>query len=157
MANIVALLDSMWGWGGYHEAGVEAPRYFKINPDNHSGKRLARLCGNHSLLVTNSCRLVQSHANAHGIPDIEWVKENLKFLHQQEVPLFLICGRVAQDTFRQATSRSSDLNFAFQSGRFYIGPGEKWARFLMIDHPAARRWSNAKLDATAAEIQRLIG
>ena len=33
--NIVALLESMWGWRGYSEAG-DVIRYFRINPDNFS-------------------------------------------------------------------------------------------------------------------------
>ena len=57
--NIVALLESMWGWRGYSAEG-DVIRYFRINPDNFSGKRSLPHCGDHSLLVTNSCRECQA-------------------------------------------------------------------------------------------------
>lgn len=130
--KIVALLDSMWGWGGYNEAGEDAPCYFRINPDNFSGRRLYRMCGDHNLLVTNSCRVVQAHANAHGQPDPAWVRKNLEFLTGQGMDLLLVCGRVAQETYKHS--------------------GFEFPRVIQIDHPAARRWTNARLD----EVQRQI-
>lgn len=155
MANIVALLNSMWGWRGYNEPGEEAPRYFKINPDNHSGRRLYSLVGDHSLLVTNACRTVQSHANAHGKPDGGWLRENLKFLETQKMDLLLVCGRVAQETFRQVSSRTNYLSFEFVEGRFKCQGMNKWVGYLSIDHPAARRWSKASIEGTRQEIERL--
>jgi hypothetical protein len=75
--RVVALLESMWGWRGYHSAGEDAPRFFQINPENFSGKRLHRLTMPCDLVVTNACRTVQESANHHGKPDPEWVKENI--------------------------------------------------------------------------------
>jgi hypothetical protein len=134
--NIVALLDSMWGWGGYNEDGEEAPAYFRINPNNFSGRRLYQLCGSHKLLVTNSCRMVQSHANSHGTPNPEWVCRNLEFLKGKGMHLLLVCGTVAKKTYAQTS-------FEF-------------TRVLYIDHPAARRWSSASITATAAQIERIL-
>lgn len=134
--KIVALLDSMWGWGGYNDAGEEAPRYFRINPDNFSGRRLYRICGDgHSLLVTNSCRTVQASASHHGVPDPAWVKSNLEFLAGQGMELLLVCGAVARRTFEES--------------------GFTFPRVIQMDHPAARRWSNAKLDAVSNQISQL--
>lgn len=135
MANIVALLESMWGWRGYSDAGDVIP-YFRINPDNLSGSRLYRLCGDHSLMVTNSCRECQASASDHGKPDPAWVAGNLKFLASQKMDLLLVCGKVAKAT--------------------YEASGFQFPKVIFMDHPAARRWSNAKLAATAAEIAQAL-
>lgn len=149
--NVVALLESMWGWGGYNDAGEVAPRYFRINPDNHSGRRLYRLVGAHSLLVTNSCRIVQQSANHHGTADPEWVRENIGILNIDRMHLLLVCGKVAQQTFRKiATIPAGAIE-----GKAYIA-GIGTISFLMIDHPAARRWSIEKLDQTQQHIERLL-
>ena len=131
MANIVALLESMWSWGGYTEKG-DVIRYFRINPDNLSGKRLYRIVGDHNLLVTNSCRECQATANDHGKPDPQWVAENLRFLESQGMDLLLVCGRVAQRTF------------GLSGGTTHRVP------VIFLDHPAARRWTNKALDDAAA-------
>lgn len=133
MANIVALLESMWGWRGHSKVG-DVIRYFRINPDNFSGRRLYRMCGNHNLLVTNSCRECQSTANDHGKPDPEWVKSNLVFLESEKMDLLLVCGKVAKAT--------------------YEASGFQFSPVIFMDHPAARRWSNQTLDAMYDRIHR---
>jgi hypothetical protein len=137
--NVVALLDSMWGWRGYSAEG-DVIRFFRINPENFSGRRLYRLVGNHNLLVTNSCRECQSTANHHGTPDPEWVGRNLAFLAKQGMDLLLVCGQVAKRTYLQRP----------------CGWNATYPRVLFIDHPAARRWTNAKLDATRDEITKML-
>jgi hypothetical protein len=133
--KIVALLESMWTWRGYNEPGEEAPRFYRINPENFTGRRLYRVCGpEHTLIVTNSCRMIQRSANHHGTPDPEWVTENLNRAFADGCDLFLICGRVAQETFDKAK-----FDFVFPN-------------IIRCDHPAARRWSNEKLDALRDEI-----
>lgn len=149
--KIVALLESMWGWRGFHEAGEVAPRYFRINRDNHSGRRLYRLVGTRDLLVTNCCRTVQKTANDHGTPDLEWVRENLAILKIDRMDLLLVCGRIAQQTFNQIASMPSGAT----DGESYIS-GIGIVRFYMIDHPAARRWSIEKLNQTQQHIERLL-
>lgn len=119
--KIVALLESMWGWRGYNDPGEEAPRFFRINPQNFSGRRLYRLCGDANLQVTNSCRIVQQSANHHGVPDPVWVRENLERAKQDGCELFLICGKVAKET--------------------YLATGLSYVNVLFMDHPAARRWT----------------
>lgn len=133
--KIVALLESMWGWRGHNDPGEEATRFFRINPDNFSGRRLYRLCGDANLVVTNSCRIVQQSANHHGIPDVEWVKENLSRAHSDGCDLFLICGKIAKETFEKT--------------------GLQFPHVIFMDHPAARRWTNAKMDEIAAQIAEL--
>ena len=135
MANIVALLESMWGWRGYSEAG-DVIRYFRINPENLSGSRLYRICGDHSLLVTNSCRECQSTANDHGKPDPQWVADNLAFLKSEKMDLLLVCGKIAKETYERS--------------------GFEFPKVIFMDHPAARRWSNEKLNATAAQIAEAL-
>jgi hypothetical protein len=137
MANVVALLESMWGWRGYSKKGDEI-RYFRINPDNFSEKRLYLIVGNHNLLVTNSCRECQATANQHGKPDPAWVAENLKFLEGQGINLLLVCGRVAQETFGLSGGTSIKVPVLF------------------MDHPAARRWTNAALDGMAKRVTELL-
>lgn len=149
MARIVALLESMWGWRGYNEPGAIAPRFFRINPDNHSGRRLYSLIGSHELVVTNCCRTVQETANHHGKPDLEWVRQNL-LTASHEMNLLLVCGRVARETFETIASIPSGIT----DGRSYISSnGFRW---YAIDHPAARRWSHAKIEQTRAHIERLL-
>ena len=130
--KIVALLESMWGWRGHHNPGEEAPRFFHINPDNLSGRRLYALCGDATLAVTNSCRTVQATANHHGVPDPEWVKENLSRAQGDGCDLFLICGTVAQKT--------------------YAATGLDYPNVILMDHPAARRWTGIKMAAIRRQI-----
>lgn len=129
----VAVLESMWDWrqmtsgAGY----VEAPRSFRINPQNYSGKRLYRIVGQDAdLHVTNACRELCASANHHGTPDAAWLRENLELLRPFDV--LLVCGKVAQMTY--AASR-----FVFDR------------KFEMM-HPAARRWTNELIEATAAQV-----
>lgn len=120
----------MWGWHGYHDAGNLAPRFFRINPNNHSGRRLYKICGpEHNLIVTNSCPIVQSSANHHGKPDPVYVAENLNKAFEDGADLFLICGRIAQETYKAA-------NFHWVFPNVYF-----------MDHPASRRWTVAKFEA----------
>jgi hypothetical protein len=133
----IAVLDSMWDWrrmtsgAGY----VEAPRSFRINPDNFSGRRLYRICGpGAALLVTNACRELCSSANHHGTPDPAWLHENLKLLEPFDV--LLVCGKVAQATYARSGYTPSSA-----------------ARVFQMMHPAARTWTNAMLDATAGQVQ----
>jgi hypothetical protein len=156
--KIVALLESMWGWQGFNEPGEEAPRYFRINPDNHSGRRLYRICGpGHSLLVTNCCRIVQSSANHHGSPDIEWTRNNLLFLQQQKMDLLLVCGHVARETFAQICQMSTHNLIPGVSGLVGVDhENPARVRYLIMDHPAARRWSNQKIDETAALVAAIL-
>jgi hypothetical protein len=134
--KIVAVLDSMWDWrrrttGAGH---CEAPRYFRINPQNFSGKRLYRIAGRDTdLLVTNSCRELCSSANHHGTPDANWLFENLKIL--EPFDLLLICGKVAQAT--------------------YALSGYEFERKIEMPHPAARMWTNAMLDAATERVREL--
>ena len=132
--RIVAILESMWDWrqmtsgSGYREA----LRYFRINPDNFSGKRLYRIVGHDAdLFVTNACRELCASARHHGTPDPAWLCENLKSLEPFDV--LLVCGRVAQATYAQS--------------------GYEFARKIEMPHPAARMWTHAMLDAAAKMVR----
>jgi hypothetical protein len=148
--KIVALLDTYWG--GEEHAGKIAPRYFRINRNNHSGRNLYRLLGSHSLLVSDCCRLIALSAKHHGAPEADWVSENLGILAQSgRMDLLLVCGKVAQKTFREIASIPSGST----DGQSYIS-GIGILRFYMIDHPAARNWSIEKFERTKTHIERLL-
>jgi hypothetical protein len=130
--KVVALLDSMWG----ARTGT-APRAFRINSYNFSGRRLYRLVGlGADLWVTNSCKELQTHATRHGTPDPAWVAENLRWL--EPCALLLVCGRVAQQAYRQS-------GYAAKS------------QVLEIAHPAARTWTKETMDRIAEEIRSVLG
>lgn len=138
--RVVAVLETMWDWrsmtsgAGYREA----PRYFRINPNNYSGKRLYKLIGPARLLVTNACRDLASHANGHGKPDTGWLRENLEILDRhQSIAVILVCGKVAQACYREC---------GFEPAR---------ATVFEIPHPAARGpWTKATILENADRIQR---
>ena len=163
MLRVVAVLETMWDWRSQtSEAGYnQAPRYFRINPQNFSGRRLYKLIGSESkLLVTNACRELVTGPEHHGKPDPQWLAENLSILdgqlerlpqHVREnevsplireglkfpaIQVLLVCGRIAQWTYR---------NCGFE-------PQE--ARVVEIPHPAARTvWTRDYIDKTIKSIQ----
>lgn len=135
MKPIVAVLETMWG-----DRAGRAPRHFKINPENASGRRLYKLVGEKNrnrLLVTNVCRELVTNANQHGKPDADWLLENLIRLQPD---LILVCGRVAKKTF---------------DATFVIGwPMVNLPRILYMAHPAARCWTKKRLRETQRAIQK---
>jgi hypothetical protein len=147
--RVIAILETYWNWRGMASAAgykEEAPRYFRINPENFSGRRLYKLCGpNAQLLVTNACRNLVSSPKEHGIPDPIWLRENLTRLEDPtaEPPgvtfdVLLVCGKVAQATFKLS------------------GYTPRAARVIEIPHPAARTvWTREYIDRIAAQIQNV--
>ena len=132
--QVVAILETMWG-----ERAGRAPRYFKINPYNCSGRRLYKLIGpGHNLLVTNACRELVTSANKHGKPDAGWLLDNLMRLQPD---LILVCGKVAQKTFEETG---------------YNGHEASKSEALYIAHPAARNWTSKRLKETQKQIQKQI-
>lgn len=121
--------------GAGYQVERRAPRWFTINPHNHSGRRLYRLVGTGAeLLVTNACPQLQHGPNDHGTPDPIWLAQNLRML----IPfnMLLVCGKVAQDTYDKTD---------FQPA--------KRIPVIRIPHPAARMWTRSMLDSTEAEIK----
>lgn len=111
----------------------EAPRYFRINSENHTGKRLYKLIGpDNELLVTNCCKELGTSANSHGKPDVEWLSTNL-WLLSDWFDLLLICGNVASKTYEQT--------------------GLKHERVITMLHPAARTWTKELIERMSIEIQ----
>lgn len=144
--RVVAVLETMYDWRGYTTgAGYrEAPRFFRINPQNYSGKRLYRLIepSNADLLVTNACRELGRGPNDHGEPDPVWLKENIdQLMRTSGCNLILICGRPAQKCYREAG--------------IVLPPG---VQTLEILHPAARNghWTQERLDQTAGYIKAML-
>lgn len=133
--NVLAVLDTMYNWKRLADGHTEAPRYFRINPRNTTGRRLYRLIGeDNQLLVTNCCKEIGSNSNSHGTPDSVWLSENLIEL-KEWFDLLLICGGVAKKTYRE-----TDLEFP---------------RVMHIMHPAARTWTKSMIEETIAKIQNL--
>lgn len=142
MIRAVAILETMWDWramtsgAGYK---AEAPRYFNINAQNFSGRRLYGFVGQDSrLLVTNACRELVSSSSQHGKPDSLWLGENLRIL-DGHIDLLLVCGKVAQATFDRCGYRPKE------------------ARTVRMPHPAGRLWTKAALLAAANVVQREVG
>ena len=153
MKRVVAILETMWDWramtsgAGYRQA----PPFFRINPKNYSGRRLYKLLdGQGQLLVTNACKELATSAKGHGVPNPEWLAENLKTLDGMSVKpedqqidgnidLLLVCGKVAQETFKACGYRPHV------------------ARILEIPHPAARgKWTKETIRATQQSIHNII-
>jgi len=126
--RVVALLDTMWG-----DRECRAPRYFRINPHNLSGKRLYRMVGDANLFVTNCCPIMQTSARHHGTPDAAWVLENLQRLEPFDV--LLVCGSVAAKTYKEAGYLQT---YGTQT--------------IHMKHPAARSWTKSELE----QMQRRI-
>lgn len=140
--HVIAILESMWDWRKQtSDAGLsEAPRFFTINKQNYSGKRLYRLIPDDArLLVTESCRELVSAANKHGTPDPAWLRENLKMLNNSStgIDLVLICGKVAQKTYSRC--------------------GLVLPKTFEMPHPAARAyWNKQVIEDTAVKIKELL-
>lgn len=128
----MALLESMWG----ADRERRAPRWFRINPNNFSGRRLYQMVGpDVELLVTNCCPLMQVSARNHGVPDAAYVAENLRRL--EPFTVLLLCGKVALSTYCSLNAGVS-------------------ARALIMKHPAARTWTKEELNTTRRKIDVLI-
>lgn len=151
MKTVVAILETMWDWRGMTSGAgyAEAPRYFRISPENYTGKRLYKLIGDNHLVVTNACRELVTGPDKHGKGDPVWLEENLRALDSRgiwpevdegRIDLLLVCGRVAQK--------------AYLSQRFEC----RHANIYFMPHPAARfHWTHAALARTQARLRVLMG
>ena len=118
---------------------VEAPKFFRINPKNHSGRRLYKLIGPGArLLVTNACRELVMGPEHHGKPDPSWLRDNLEELETHGFDLLLVCGKVVRAAFKSC------------------GYSAK-ARVLEIPHPAARVWTKDYTNEIIDTIRRFNG
>jgi hypothetical protein len=134
MIHVLAILDTMWG----NRDGL-APRVFKINSKNFSGRRLYSLVGEgNSLLVTNACRELVNASHKHGTPDTTWLSQNLNILQRYKAfDVILVCGKVAQVTFKQC--------------KFTSRP---YTRIIEIPHPAARTvWTKEYIETIRTQIR----
>lgn len=132
--QIVAVLEVMWGLRGDKQR-----RWFRINPFNHSGRRLISIVGHGNFIVTNACPDVVYRAQDRGTPSKKWLAANLGILQPD---LVLVCGKVAQETFEPAMVRD-------------------WCHIIELPHPAARTWSKrtiakAKRDVSVIANSTLI-
>jgi len=130
-ARCLAVLETMWGACADNQS---APGIFRINPHNHTGRRLYWLLGHRDLWVTNACTEYVRNARQHGTPCPDTLSKNLQRLTYD---LLLVCGKVAQDTYRNCG---------------YV-PN---CRVLEIPHPAWRGWTQAKLLETRELIQNEV-
>ena len=137
MKRVIAILETMWDWRGMtSEAGYrQAPRFFRINPQNHSGRRLYKLIGPHvRLLVTNACKELGGSADDHGVADPVWLRINLEELERHGFDLLLVCGKVAQGAFKESGYQPR-------------------VKTLEIPHPAARVWTKSYIAKITRRIQ----
>jgi hypothetical protein len=130
----VVVLEVMWDWrnvttsAGYKE---RAPRWFNINPNNFTGRRLHSWLNGREFLVTNACPQLVSSAKGRGTPDPEWLNNNLTDLHPYD--LVLVCGKVAQSTYKREAVRD--------------------ARVIEMPHPAARMWNKHGIALVHSAVQ----
>lgn len=136
--NAIVVLEVMWDWEartssfGYAE---QAPEYFRINPNNHTGSRLYDWLPGWNGLVTNACPELVSSATGRGKPSTTWLAKNLFDLYAQtQFELLLVCGKVAQDTYTKIR-------------------GMEAYRVVYCPHPAARGWTREGLATTKRMIQ----
>jgi hypothetical protein len=132
--KVVAVLETMWDWrqrtsrAGY----TQAPRQYRINPANFTGKRLYRIVGHdHELVVTNACPQLVTGPNQHGTPDPAWLLENLELIAPFD--LLLVCGKVAEKTYGLS--------------------GHEFEHTIFMPHPAARMWTHAMLDEMTEKVR----
>lgn len=147
MKFIVAILDTMYDWRGQTSgAGLrQAPRYFRINPNNHTGRRLYDLIGpGNSLIVTDACKELVTKPTDHGTPDPKWLMENLTMLRSmRSIDVLLVCGKVAQKTWIEVK--------ATPSIRTWYDPRMKE---IIITHPAARTvWTREYINEVKQRIR----
>lgn len=147
--RVVAILETMWDWNQMTSSAGhnEALKFFKINPDNYSGRMLYKLVGQEAkLLVTNACRELVSRASQHGKPDPEWLRDNLTLIEvglgERSAPMdvLLVCGKVAQATYK------------------LCGYKPLKATPIEIPHPAARGvWNTAYIKQVQQQIREVYG
>ena len=131
MRKVVAVLEVMWG-----DVDLpEAPRFFRINHHNLSGKRLYKFLGHTDLLVTNACPQMVDRASGRGETDPQWLSDNIRSLWPFE--LLLVCGKKAQETYRLSDTLE----------------GRQRSRVIELPHPANRTWTRQALDLTRRYIQ----
>ena len=141
--RVVAVLEVMWdGRVASKQMAnpnylAQAPRCFRINPDNHSGGRLYKLLGHSDLLVTNACPTIVGSAKGRANPDAEWLRENIEELYPFR--LLLVCGNVAQETYDQLGL----------PGHFTMS-----YRTIYMPHPAARQWTTKDIRFASQIIQK---
>jgi hypothetical protein len=119
----VVVLEVAWGGGG---------RWFRINPQNFTGRRLHSAFGDLPFVVTNACPEVVGHSSERGTPNASWLRHNLAALRPRFV---LVCGRVAESTF------SADM----VDSRCVV---------LFRRHPAARTWTRLALLSLGDDVRR---
>lgn len=122
----LVVLETMWGTAG------RAPRFFQINPQNFSGRRLYSLLGHSDFLVTNACSQQVNSAREHARPDPIWLAKNLQIIRYG---VLILCGRVAQATYEVCEYE-------------YQGP------VVRMPHPASRQWSKEKLEFWRKELAK---
>ncbi len=131
--SYLAILDTMYGEGG------EADSWFPISPYNHSGKRLYTLTNSKfpRVWVTNACKEQTTHSKLHGKPDKHWLLSNLlKLPEELKVAPLLVCGGVAQRTYRY-------------SKYLHLGPS------FFLPHPAARNWTLGKIENAKELVKKM--
>jgi hypothetical protein len=135
----LVILESMYGY-----AESAAPRWFCINPGNHSGKRLYSLTGLRfgEIYVTNCHHRMGTHSGFHGKPNYEWLADNLIMLGAklQNLPL-LICGSVARDTYMNMIGK---------------GLHQSTNPLFYLKHPAARTWTKKEISDAQITLKGIL-
>lgn len=131
------VLEVMWDWRSMTsnaEYVEQAPKWFTINPNNFTGRRLHWFLGHNDFLVTNACPELVSSPNHRGTPSKDWLKSNLKEMYDRwKFDTVFICGSVARSIYEH-----------------------NWlplVRTIYMPHPAFRGWNRTTLDEAKRRIQ----
>jgi hypothetical protein len=125
--KILVILQNMYSGSG---RDTKAPLLFKINPYNHSGKRLYKLIEDDFWVTNSSSILSGGGAKSYSGIDVKFLQ---RAIDKFDWDLIIICGNQAKKAFFMCE---------------YL----KEARLLFIPHPAARDFPNVLFD----KIRRII-
>jgi len=124
--TILAILQNMWD-----PARTEAPNVFRINPRNHTGKKLYFICGQHELWVTNSSSKCAPCAKVRLPPDLLFLR---RAILRRDWDCYLVCGNQARDSVHRLLAKDMEV-----LKQMKIKP------VVFMPHPAARMITNRLL------------
>ena len=121
LSVVVVILEQMWGPADGHRM------LFRINPKNHSGRRLYSIMS-HRFVVGDSCPGIVANARLRNKPSAEHLAATFAYAKERgyQPPFIVLGGTVAYQTFQRLDVSQRPP-----------------CPFVVIPHPAARIWSHA--------------
>lgn len=119
---------------------LRPPRFFVIDPQNHSGKRLYRVTDGWHLRVTNACPQWGTDPSHRGRTCLDSLERSI---YAREWDALLVCGKQAHAAVDQLLER--DPQFRYEYGD----------RIVRMKHPADRTLSNVDMDTAATQLNAI--